>query len=86
MANTKNLNEILGYKGTYYVAERKTPQYSPIELLNNTISRRIRSRLMFLPSDQKMEWILDCLKHEANKPCVNYYYKCLVNAKDYLNI
>ena len=82
----KNLNQILGYNGTYYVAERNTPQYSPIELLNNTIARRVRKRLMFLPSDQKMEWILDCLKNEADKPCVNYYFKCLNKARYYLNI
>ena len=68
------------------MSQRKTPQYSPIELLNNTIARRIRSRLAFLPSDQKMEWILDCLKNEADKSCVNYYFSCLNKAKDYLKI
>ena len=50
----------------------KTPQFNPIELLQNRLSMMVRKKLKFLPDDYKINHVQDVLRNNNDK--VNWKY------------
>ena len=59
----------------------KTPQFNPIELLQNRLSLNVRKKIKFLKENEKLKHVQEVLKN--NKDNVNWKYSRKVqdNAK-----